>query len=266
MTIAEAEVFYGMDKEKYILSGNKEFLKWYSKQQENGYPSYIEISGMQELINNIALWYEMKYPEKEFEFCDDTRFHEFKNIESISKYLSFEQLMYRLPHKQYSIIKSGYRARGWSYPDQIFIKVDIEENKFPFEIISADYKTGIIRNLSHGGLNVKYSHDITLDELVTILENSKRTDINFKELKDCVNNHNIDLELRKKVLQLVSLKILYSKNTIPEYGYKRAKRFIEEFNNEIPNLNLTTFDIDKIMKIDYKKEYEKLKYKRLLKK
>jgi len=55
-------------------------------------------------------------------------------------------------------------------------------------------------------------------------------------------------------LQFVSLKLLYSDNTTAERGYERAKRFIGEFNKHIPNLNLTTKEIDEIMQNDYKIE------------
>ena len=139
MTIAEANVFYNMDKEKYNLSTNKEFLKWYSDQCKNGYSACIEINEMQELIDNIVIWYEIKYPNREFEMLKGTRFNDFENIKSISENLTIEQLMFRLPHNQYCIIEGGYRARGWGYPDQIFMKVDIEEpNRFPYELISVN--------------------------------------------------------------------------------------------------------------------------------
>lgn len=63
--------------------------------------------------------------------------------------------------------------------------------------------------------------------------------------------HKIDLKLREILLQLTSLSIIYSKNTSPERGYLRAKKFIEEFNEYIPNLNLSTNEIDEIMNMDY---------------
>lgn len=102
-----------MDKEKYNLSTNKEFLKWYINQCKNGYSSYIEISEMQELIDNIVMWYEIKYPERKFEIYEGTKFDDFKDIESIAENLTIKQLMFRLPHNQYCVIEGGYRARGW---------------------------------------------------------------------------------------------------------------------------------------------------------
>jgi len=133
-----------------------------------------------------------------------------------------------------------------------------DSRKLPYELISANYKTGIVNEMSLLRLNLDRDQKIKLDELLKVLEKSDRN-INLKELKDCVNNHNVDLELRKKLLQYVALKLLYSKNTIPERGYERAKRFINEFNKHIPDLKLSTTEIDKLMGTDYKQEYEKQK-------
>ena len=58
------------------------------------------------------------------------------------------------------------------------------------------------------------------------------------------------MELRDRILQLVALKLLYSRNTIPERGYERSKKFINEFNKEL-NLTLSTEEIDEIMRRNY---------------
>ena len=55
----------------------------------------------------------------------------------------------------------------------------------------------------------------------------------------------------------MALKLLYSETTIPERGYKRAKRFIDEFNKEL-NINLSTKEIDEIINRDYSKKIEKI--------
>ena len=82
-------------------------------------------------------------------------------------------------------------------------------------------------------LNCDYREDISIDKIDII--------------------HKLDLELRKKILQLVALKILYSENAEPEIGYARAKKFINEFNRTIPNLKLSSIEINKIVHNDYTK-------------
>lgn len=59
---------------------------------------------------------------------------------------------------------------------------------------------------------------------------NENEELDSTELKNCIYNRECDIKLRNKILQLVALKLLYSKNTTPERGYERVKRFINEFN------------------------------------
>ena len=52
------------DYMEYELIKNEEFLKWYSLQIKNGYNSLLGIIELQELINKLVIWYEIKYPER----------------------------------------------------------------------------------------------------------------------------------------------------------------------------------------------------------
>lgn len=99
--------------------------------------------------------------------------------------------------------------------------------------------------------------NIILDELLLMFNERYKDELDFIELKESVYNHNVDIVLRNKILQLVALKLLYSVNTIPERGYERSKKFINEFNKEL-NLTLSTEEIDEIMRRDYANK-EKLK-------
>ena len=117
MTIAEAERFYEQDTKKYEVEKNKEFLKWLKDSINGGYNSFIEINELQELINNIVNWYEIKYPEREMEFYEGIRHFDFENMYTLSKVMDTKQLMYRLPRNQLNLIECGYRAKGWGqYP------------------------------------------------------------------------------------------------------------------------------------------------------
>lgn len=64
------------------------------------YHCFIKIEELQELINNIVNWYEIKYPEKEFEYFEGIRYTNFQDIKSISKVMDIGQLLFRLPHNQ----------------------------------------------------------------------------------------------------------------------------------------------------------------------
>jgi len=93
--------------------------------------------------------------------------------------------------------------------------------------------------------------EINLDELLSIFNEKYADDLDFTEWKESVYDHNSNIELRSRILQLVTLKLLYSRNTVPERGYERAKRFINEFNKKL-GLNLSTKKIDEIINSDYK--------------
>ena len=92
--------------------------------------------------------------------------------------------------------------------------------------------------------------NLNLDELLSIFKEKYTDELDFTELKESVYDHNCDMELRHRILQLVALKLLYSRNTIPERGYERTKRFINEFNKKL-GLELSTEQIDEIIHRDY---------------
>ncbi len=285
MTVSEAKEFYKQDNKKYEIKKNKEFLNWFKKALINDYNYYIEPEELQELINNIANWYEIKYPERELEYYHGIKHTNFKDIKKISNVMTTRQLFYRLSHKQLCLMECGYRSKGYTqqtiykdgevvgYKPQILIKInrifkedyDSIFEDLPWFMIKADYYNGKI--IKDDEIE-KYTNkkEIKLDELLIIFNEKYKKELDFIELQKCVNNHNYDIELRNKILQMVALKLLYSKNTIPERGYERAKRFINEFNKNL-NLNLSTKELDDIMHKNYQNNItEKFKTKILIKK
>lgn len=269
MTIMEAEKFYKQDQEQYIIKKNHNLLTWLKGNVKNGYSPLISEKELQETIDTISNWYEFKYPNRAFDHYEriiSYRGSDFKSMESISESMNFQQLMYRLPYNSLELIKVGYRANSWlpKYIENeqdkttdvmleigmtIKLKntnVDRYPNSFP---IFARHKDGVVTDF--GDLECDLKKDITLDELILILEKTNQNKLDYSEIQTTVSNHQVDLELRSNILQLVALKLLYSKTTVPERGYERAKRFISEFNKSIPDLNLTTLQIDEIMKRDH---------------
>lgn len=271
MTIAEADRFYEQDSRKYDLSKNKELQNWLKDSIKNGYHSFIDIEHLQELIDRIAHWYEIKYPEREMEFYEGTIYFDFENIKSLSKVMDMKQLMYRLPHRQLCLIECDYRSYGEGIEDVynedgkvvghksfLFMRInkkDIDHNtlstfnEIPYFLLQAYSDDGAVcidRDLSN---NVSVDN-INLDDLLLIFKEKYDNKLEFKELEECIHDHNCDIELRRQILQLVALKLIYSQNTIPARGYERAKRFINEFNKKL-GIILSTAEIDEIMNRDY---------------
>ncbi len=265
MTIREAERFYAQDKKKYEIKNNWEFLVWLDNSIENGYHRYRSLDELQGLIDNIVNWYEIKYPERELRFFEGERFLEFNDIRRISNAMTLEQLLFRLPERQLDVILSRYRACGWSqwpvYEDDKFIGYDSEIflsiKRKEYSWSKMDRYTVAINDLSGEVYNNYYlsefvdeNEEIEIEELLDLFQEKFDDKFDYTELKECVYDHDCDLELRHRVLQLVALKLLYSENTIPERGYERAKRFINEFNKRL-GLTLSTDEIDEIMSRDY---------------
>lgn len=271
MNLREARRFYEQDKKKYIISKNKELLTWLKEVVKNGYHPFVDIEQLQELVDNIVNWYEIKYPNRELEYYQGVTYFDFKNIKSLSKYMDIQQLMYRLPAEQLDLIKCEYRANGGgilgTYNEQgerngektiVFMRIDrkniinkfsIKPNESPYFLLCAFADTGKIKIDSEIENYIK-DESISLDELLMLFQSKYEDKLDFSSLKECIYDHNCDLELRRKILQLTALKILYSHNTVPNMGYERAKRFIHEFNKKL-DLNLSTKEIDELICKDY---------------
>lgn len=265
MTILQAERFYEQDSKKYEVLENKEFLSWLKNSIKNGYHPFIDIEGLQNLVDDITNWYEIKYPEREMEFYEGIRYFDFENVKSLSKLMNIKQLMYRLPREQLYLMECNYRSTGGCiksiYDDNnkvigqkaiLFMSIyrkNVESSIVPNFLLYADTGSGKVE-IDYNLKDYVNADSITLDELLNLFKEKYSEEFSFTELEKCVYNHNCDVELRNKVLQLVALKLLYSRRTIPERGYERAKRFINEFNKKM-NLNISTEEIDNAINKDY---------------
>lgn len=270
MTIAEAERFYEKDTKDYEIEKNKDFLTWLKTSIKNGYHCFMKTEELQELIDSVVNWYEIKYPERELEYFEGTRHLGFQGIRRISDVMDIRQLLFRLPHNQLCLMECGYRAKGWGqcpiYENgkeidlkvQIFMKIN-KKNKeecnpwyggTTYFLLQADYMTGEVLNYYELEDYIDNEENISLDELLSVFNEKYSNELDFTELTESVYDHNCDMELRDRILQLVALKLLYSRNTIPERGYERAKRFINEFNKKL-GLALSTEQIDEIIHRDY---------------
>ncbi len=269
MTIAQTERFYEQDTKDYEIEKNKDFLNWLKASIKDGYHCFMETEELQELINNIVNWYEIKYPERELEYFEGTRHMNFQDIKRISDVMNIRQLL-RLPHNQLCLMECGYRAKGWGqhpiykngkevdWKVQIFMRIDRKNEeecnpllgKASYFLLHADHMTGEVSKDYELEEYIDNDENINLDELLSIFNKKYIDELDFTELKECVYDHNRDMELRHRILQLVALKLLYSRNTIPERGYERAKRFINEFNKEL-GLTLSAEQIDEIIHRDY---------------
>ena len=272
MTFAEVKNFYKQDNKEYDIKNNEEFIIWYDSLKKEGYCEFLDYDDIQELIDYIVTWYEIKYPERKLEQNEGYKIARFDNLEDISKVMDIEQLLFRLTDNQAFLLESGYRARGWWVreinKDGITIDrpqaamylelINDPESEYYFGVkktiqLSADVATGEVYKDFSIEKYIEKEGKVYLDEVLSIFDEKYKDILDYTELKETIYLHKCDIELRSKILQLVALKLLYSRMTIPERGYLRAKKFIKEFNEKF-NLSLSTEQIDKIFQRNYKEE------------
>lgn len=287
MTIKEAENFYREDKKEYILTNKTIINNWikeiYEKEKlrlkEVKYPENYgyavknmltninetinDIKKLQELIDFITIWYEIKYSNNFFEIFNNVSYN-------LMKTMTVDELLERLDDEQLDIMLCNYRGGTWGKGPviindkkisdySIYISMDIKRtinglNCDSYASLNADEKTGLI-SLGYTGLekyiNKKYTKKgyITLEELYNELEKTDNG-VDYTKIKKIILDKKLREKIRKEILELTALKILYSRNTIPEYGYERAKKFINEMNRKF-NINLTTKRIDEIITKNY---------------
>ena len=273
MTKEELKNFYDEDLKKYDLNENINFKVMFNRLIDDGYDLFIGIDEMQDLIDRLFAWYEIKYPEREFDFYDGKVMQDFAMKKELSDLMDINQLFFRLTDNQIKLLEGNYRSNFMKeYPiyengkkigvsKKVYFKInrnenDIYYNKHKDFIVSADAVSGKVD--TDYEIDKYITDDVNLCDLYKLFKEKYKDRLEFKELEDAINNKYIDNYLRDKLLEFVSLKLLYSKKTTPERGYIRAKRFIDEFNKRL-NLNLTYDEIDKVMNRDYKENKSKVK-------
>lgn len=252
MTGLELENFYKYDEGKYILNNNQEFLDYYQRRINEGFQCELTIEQFQNIIDEIVLFFEFKYHDNMlrdslYGYDKDESYHQSKKI---AQELDIEQLKYRLYHDYVYFLEC-------LYPHNFTLRKEKENS---FNLRSIYLKIDEFGNINKYDLedlikyhyldNIKGINDVK-DLLVRFMTNDTKVD--YSELKQLVYNNETKLVLRRKILELIPLAMIYSKNTLPEYGYIRAKSFIKMFNKGY-DLNLDTKEIDTIMNKNYKKE------------
>ena len=96
----ELRSFYKEDKRFYDLKENKKFLIMFNHLIDEGYNLFIGIDDMQDLIDRLFNWYEIKYPEREFDFYDGEVTLDFAIKKELSDLMDINQLLFRLTDNQ----------------------------------------------------------------------------------------------------------------------------------------------------------------------
>ena len=108
MTRDELKNFYDENERLYDLNENKKFLYMFNHLIDEGYELFIGIDEMQDMIDRIAAWYEIKYPEREFDFYDGKMTNDFSKFKELSDVMDISQLFFRLTDKQQQLLEGLY--------------------------------------------------------------------------------------------------------------------------------------------------------------
>lgn len=268
-TGAEWNNFYAQDQREYCIKENIAFLEWLDKKIEEGYSSYLKTDDLQALIDFITLWYQIRYPDEgDFENKIDCVHPSANN--TLAQVMDYQQLMLRLSSRLVDLMECKYTGSILSLIKKISPSGDYETEKVVgCVIVDKTKKIPGYQDKYFFGTSVYYNEDgimdrrtlkeigvfvpvRTIEELLIYLEENQREDLEYSEIRKCVFDHHIDVELRKKILELVPLKLVYADN--PSQGYVQSLEMIKDFNEQIPGLNLTSEKIDEIMSRDYSKK------------
>lgn len=257
MTSLNYENFRKSDKKEYIIRKNPEFINYYQDKKNGGFSSILSFDEIQKLINLLTMFFEFKYPEKLLDRLrnnDSTEEQIFCECKSIMKKLDIEQLKLRLDDKHIEFL-------GCVYPSSIRIERKLREsNEMSGYDIGLDSKGKIESSDLEKLRFFKFLDDIDgVNRVEDLLGRylGYETDIDYSKLEKCVEDHKHNVALRNRVLELTMLSLLYSKGN-PVNGYIRVKRFSKMFSDEY-NINLSTKNIDDIMKRYYSNSTDKQK-------
>lgn len=233
MTIKEAEDFYKTDTMQYDFNCRENFKPWFNKAFNNGESSYLDIEGLNRLVNKIISWYEFKFPNIELDKpgCVDTRF---ENTPDISGYMDNEQLRYRLTHGERETMDCNYRTRSGylGHDGKWYAGIELSKNGVDIWDISISMDGKLAPSTRK-----KYHIPVeTIQQFYDVLKFSDEFDL--KHTKACIELHKNDTMLRDYIIDAVRNGLLYSSNTIPEYGKIRVDQFTKDMLELYPDIEL----------------------------
>ena len=216
-------------------------LKGY-KYIENDDKNWTKISRI------ITCWYEFKYPKDIIRINNYdnpsivSRLSEFdvEKVEQLSKYMTYSELMNRIPKELHHLIECWYRDKDGKINDyisgNIYTKNTNMKSGMPFTIYNRD---GCFEEIDN--LFTKYMlfhNSLEIDYMAAVIN---KDTYDLTEMNNIIDVHNTDLELRRLNLEYIALKLLkhdLKSNNDILIGYIRAKNFIIDFNQGVDCLLL----------------------------
>ena len=259
--------FFEKDKRVYDVKHNREFLNWYKKVIKEGYEPDLTIDEIEKMIECMSTWYYMKLPDRKFQEQEGEKDLDFTNLVDITKYMGFQELLYRLPKKCINLLKGMFRSR---YSGSIPIKnsegrvlgyrpivgVEVVKNKvedgtgLSSVILEADADGGLINKEELAKNFPDMTRCNKIDILRDELKNAGNCDVTH--LDKVIDNHDKDKALRERIILYTALKILYNSSSKVEYNYQRALNFYSDLKGSL-KLDIDTSYLDNLIKEEEKR-------------
>lgn len=256
---------------------NYNFINWYKSIKEQGYEEILDLNDIDDLINTLTKWYEFKYSDRVLNRIYDSYN---SNNNDLCQHMSFNQLLSYLTLEEISLMKGKYRGRGLGVVS-IYQKEKISSDNLAFTLNiyskSGDIKlSNIVVNSTTGIVYDDFILEdyigkmtIKVDELYELLKREYGEELDCFELKKCIFNHECDLVLLKKVIQMVANNLLSSSKSNSQTKRLRVRKMYDELQKELHTDLLDGRVIDKEV-FEPKKEVdeeismmEKLEVKRM---
>lgn len=251
LTDQELFNFYLSDNKKYSIKHNKRFLAWLSESIKDGYDLKFSLEELQIIINDIASFYSDMYSKHSIEL------HEIDQLITKEKInASFSNTTINLLFPKYkgniglSISEYNEKLNTKTIYELFSIEDMLKKNTLVFRV---NAETGIVES------NCKY-YGMTLEEVekeLNIEFYNNKTNIDYCTISQGVYNYKMDLELRRRILELVALKLCYSTSNRPEINYVISEHFIDTMNKLFEDDILKYDEVDYIMY----RCYENMTYK-----
>ena len=231
---------------EYDLVTNEKIEAWLELKEKKGYIPDITTEELQDLIDKIVFWYELKYPDfilDDFYLaCNNPPDPEMKEqVEALSEQMTFEQLLNRLTYNQYCFLTDIIQSCDLQY----YVKVNKDDTKivdglihsyYNMDSLEAIYHDKVLEQILGGKLEISYSYRNLIGKWQINLDDSRELMEIVLLLRERIKLLCFDLksanDYRKKILDLAALKL--SADSRNKYvAWKRSQLFIEDIEKNL---------------------------------
>jgi len=192
-----------------------------------GHSPILSIEEIENLINKIYCWYEVKSLEL---ISKNTKINKIANL------MTIDELIKRLNDKEQRFLRCEYQASVIRYKNEKpIMKVEIlnKSDIYVFFAVEFDSQTGLIYDIDPNDyIDIEdSSKQITLEDLLNLINHDYKYILDTRELEKVIRTRQNNISLRNKVLEII-LDML----TTP-YLFFENHEFHKVFNLYIEDIN-----------------------------